>query len=248
MSLLEQQAERYGKVSSFFIDCIGIDLDTLTTAWIVSARKDTGVVVVHGAFDAARIEARFGYLPTVTRVQRPGIPFAGRFVDEKDPTKHKLAAVIDGSTIVVGDLESVDRFLAVRNDPEKLLPADHPAIRRVADSTHHLAVTLFGDLAKWEDFDPNMASVAEYLTLVGDAGADVSFTLTVRTGTAEQAEALSNIGKGLAQLKAVDPKTQAKPLILALLRSAAFEQHGTEASVKVSLTGEQLRQRLAGQP
>ena len=80
--LIVQNAQAYGQFTEFLSQNVGINVNDLQSAWLISAQKDTFVLVLRGSFDADKIDARFGALPNVTPLRRDDCRFAASYTED----------------------------------------------------------------------------------------------------------------------------------------------------------------------
>jgi hypothetical protein len=242
--LLTQHAQKWGLVTSFFAETVGLEVEQVRELWFLAAQEGSGVALLRGTFDAQRLTQRFGTLPNVTPSERPGCSFAAVFTDPKKPTP-QMAALLDAETLLVGDQPSVERFLAARADAAQCLPADHAALRQVATSPKPLCVVLSGDLSQWRGFDRDLAAAVSQLELTGEVTTDLLLTLSATTRTPAQAEAVANLARGLAVLKADAPSLASKPLHRQVLHAAEISHAECVATAQVTIAGSTIQEQLA---
>jgi hypothetical protein len=102
----------------------GVNLNTLTEAWVAVQKKDHVVMVLKGEFDTQLIQSTVLNIDAAQVVQRPGVPFAVTLPDDKKPGQFNLAALLDKKTLVFGKPDLVDSFLACLKGNGKGLPPE----------------------------------------------------------------------------------------------------------------------------
>lgn len=243
-ALMDAHLQKVRDVRHFCNTIIGFDPDQVKTVWLVSSRKDTGVVALQGTFSAAAVRAGFGGLPNVFEVDRPNCEFAARFKDEKKPGM-QMGAVLDRHTMLVGDEPSVERFLAARSGDAQALAADDPEVRRIRDARTGFHAVMRGNLENWGDFDANMARWVKALRISGQFSDDVSATLSLTTVSPDTAEGLGHLIRGLTLLTTSDAETIPVPMVREAIRHANVEVGAAEVRVTATLNGDDVQRLLA---
>ncbi len=244
MELLAQHGSRVESFQSFMVDMVGLDPDAVRRVWFLSSEKDRGIAILEGSFSATQLSNGLGRLPTVQKVEQAETLFAVHYNDAKKPRK-QAAMLLDQQTLVVGDRELVERYLAALGDRQLLFSSDHPQLTQLADSSATVIGTVLGEITRWPDFGKDAGYGVEEVWLTAEVGDEVTATLEVLAMNEVQAEALVNLAKGLCHYKATDPMLAAKPLIQNALRHATADSAERTATLTVKLNGAEIVRHLA---
>jgi hypothetical protein len=238
-AMLLEHNQAYTGVRDFFNSIMAIDLDTVTAIWLLSSEKDTGVIVCEGSFDAKQVRELFGQLPNVTEVPAGKCHYAARYFDENEQ-RMKILAVLDAAAVAVGDEPSMKAFLDVIDGRGQRLSADSPGVRAVAESAADLAVTMLGDLANWDDFDPNVARLIHSVLLTATVDQDLAMELRLDIIDAEQAEGVEHVLKGLLIIKLADDQKPLPGWLRKVGRTFTITRSGTVVTARGRMAGNAL--------
>lgn len=242
--ILDVCAEQYGALYTFMNENVGVDITAIETAWFLIPQPNTGVVVLQGQFDRAAIRTRFMMVPGVSQVFREDCAIAARFRDEKKGTV-QMGALLDETTLAVGDEESVTAFLDARQGKVPTVPATHQGLRRVAQDDSTLAITALTPATEWPNADPNIARLVDTAYFRLQIAENARATLSVSTRRPQDAQALSFLLQGLALLKANDPALARQPLLKGALASMMCRTKDNVLAVSTEVSGQDIQMLLA---
>lgn len=102
----------------------GLDLDTVKAIWLTVEGEDRAAAILEGEFNADLIADAVYRIDTAQPVQREGVPFAVMLPDDKKPGQFNLAAILDDKTLIIGQPEVADAYIACFTGMEKGLGPD----------------------------------------------------------------------------------------------------------------------------
>ena len=242
--------DQYGQVA-IFVDqirnWIGLDLDSVTTLWLGVEKKDHGVFVLEGNFDPELIKGGVLNIDTAQIVHKESVPIAALFPDDKKPGQFNLGAVLNESTVVMGQPDVAERFIDAYVGAGQGLPVDK--LRKVAHLKKATALVQASVLA----VDPEELRKNPWMAYLtsGEFTADLDKDLTVRLKVGVQkADMLKPVGSLLNGLLAVyrqmdDQHKKQPPAVRALLENASATVAGDAVVLQSTVDEETLNDAVA---
>ena len=185
----------------------GIDLDTVKNIWVAVEGKDMAVFILEGTFNADLIADAVYRIDTAQPVQREGVPFSVMLPDDKKPGQFNFAAILDDNTMVFGNPEVADAYIACFTGVEKGLPPEQKAkLAAMTDSEAMVhAVLLAFDDAELEK-NPWMAAITGG-ELMANLDKDLAVNAYVSVSNPNMVEPVCRTICGLRDLYAtLDPR------------------------------------------
>ena len=223
----------------------GIDVDAVDTVWMLSEQAETGALVLEGTFVPDMIRAKLESAPGVSVLDAENCLFLARYRQEKEELVRVLA-LVDKNTVVAGDEKSVLTLIGVLSGVTPALSASTPALQALAVNTHQLAAVMRGDLAGWNGFDRNLASVVQQVWVNADVENNLTADLILVTETDKQARAAEFILRGIIMIvtSKEDSETDT-PLLKRTLETALIRQTGNRVTCTLRVPGTDILKRFA---
>ncbi len=218
----------------------GLDWNTVDNVWLAVEKKDYGVVVLQGKFNAAAIEAAVSKNSMVHRETLTGADLAVSF------KPGDVAALVGDSVIVMGKTTLVQTFLENYKGEGAGLDGDKWAkVNAMADAKAAIHAVLFEVYAG----DTNHAPWLRNL-LNGEISAEVQdnigLNLMLGFASAEQAAALEQTVNGWINLvKTFASPATGEALKKLVLDSIAVSHDGAGFTLNAALPGDELLKLIA---
>jgi len=241
--LIAQRQNQYDSTQAFLFQKAGLDWREIDTIWLLSKQPKSGALIARGRFDQADIRTAFGAWPNVTEIEKPGCLYAGRFTNEKNNTM-QLGAILDSSTVAVGDEMTVTSFLDTWQGSAPAVPATNPRLGKLVANKATFVVTNLGDMTAWHHGDESLAGAVTHIWLTGTVGDGIQLAVDLVTDTMERAQGFELMLRGLQLLRTHpnQPANQApqNPALQRVLANMSCERSDNTLRLAVAATTQDL--------
>ena len=91
----------------------GLDIMKIKQLWVVTGTENEFMFIAKGGFDTLPVESALRKLNKYGELKVDGVHFAGLFDDDNKPGKKNLIAILDDSTVLIGEPEFGKKYLEV---------------------------------------------------------------------------------------------------------------------------------------
>ncbi len=220
----------------------GIDPEEVKTVWLGGIKKNNGVLVLEGNFDAQKIRKTLSAKQENKMLDRSDCLFAVNYPDKKNDNKINLAALLDQNTIVAGSPEFTDEF--IKNYSSDSVAQDFKKKNYLSNGKllEGVVVAVPQDVVAEKPF---MAEL-ETAFFEMDMEKDLVMDLDVNVSDEEQAEAIGKIIDGMVSLQKFmkGKKENDSPIRKEFFDNLSVDISGKKLSASTKISTESIRSEI----
>lgn len=221
---------------------VGIDPKSISSVWLAGVKKNEGMLIIEGQFEADTIREAMSNKPECQIIDRAGCELAA-YCEKKNGSGKNLAVIIDKTTMAIGEPAFVDAFIASFKGTN-VLAGDKVEKAKAALAKDVLFQGILLEMPGGQK-NPLVGAITD-----GNATLDVTDKITctadITLSNEEKAKTATMMLNGLIAMYEMKQPQNYKGEIVkeSILKNLNIEQNGNKININGGLDAEVLEQLI----